>query len=155
MDRSVTLRVPNNLSLAHELRSMVTSVLFRYPEEIKEAASMVASELVENAIKYGESLPHMMAPSFSMSCQKDDISIEVKSGTKSANNVDHVKECIHKISSSENIQELFLARLCALMDNRPQVGQLGLYRICCEGHFQLSVEYADEILSVKARRGLQ
>src|ERR1700709_2401427 len=87
MARSVTLQVPNNLSLADELRSMVTSVLFRYPEDIKEAAGMVASELVENAIKYGESLPHMTAPSFCMSCQKNDISIEVKSGTKSSNNV--------------------------------------------------------------------
>ena len=155
MDRSVNLQVPINISLANELRAMVTSVLFRYSEEIKEAASMVASELVENAIKYGERLTQTTSPSFSMSCHKNDISIEVKSVTSSMKDIEKLKFSIDMISNTEDIEALYVKRLCALMENRPPVGRLGLYRICFEGRFQLSAEYTGKVLSVKATRGIQ
>ena len=39
------------------VRSEVERGLADYPAEIRTAAAMTASELVENAVKYGESLP--------------------------------------------------------------------------------------------------
>jgi hypothetical protein len=154
MDRSVMLQMPANLSSTHELRDTVDTLLFRYPEDVREAASMVASELVENALKHGVSLPHLHAPMFCLSCEGNNICIEVASGSTSARAVNQLKERIERITDADNKEELYLSRLFELMENRPQVGQLGLYRIGYEGRFKLSCEYCNEILSVKATRGL-
>jgi hypothetical protein len=154
MNRSVVLYVPPSLSLAHDLRAMVCNVLNSYPDELREAASMVASELVDNAMKYGESLPHMAVPVFYLSCEEDNICIEVVSGAKSKNTLTQLKERIEAISNTQNMEELYVSRLYEIMDNRPQIGQLGLYRIGYEGRFKLSYQYSNEILSVKATRGI-
>lgn len=154
MDLSVILQIPVKLSPVRELRAMVNSILLRYPSEFREATSMVVSELVQNALKYGEPLPYIDVPILCLSCENNHIYIEVANGVVSSNAVDRLKERIDIISKSEDQEELYLARLCELMENRSQVGQLGLYRISHEGRFKLSMEYSDEILSVTATRGI-
>ncbi len=154
MDRSVILQMPANLTPVHELRTMIGRTLGGYPDELREAVAMVTSELVENALKHGAARPQLTAPVFCLSCEDNSICIEVENGIASLDAAEQMQERIGAIASSANKEELYLSRLCELMENSPQVGQLGLYRIGYEGRFELSCAYVNEILSVKATRGL-
>ena len=115
---------------------------------------MVASELVENAMKYGKSLPHIAVPVFCLSRANNNLLIEVANGATSMNSVNELRERIELIAKSPNREELYLSRLCEIMENRHQFGQLGLYRIGYEGGFTLTFDYSNEILSVTAMRGV-
>ena len=118
-----------------------------------EAAIMCASELVENAIKYGSSNTGESNITFDLSTIDDKVCIKVSNGIKDENDALNVKTHIDRLKKTGDPGKLYTERLMQLMDNpKPGVSQLGLYRIAYEGEFKLDYTYHNRILIVIAER---
>lgn len=118
-------------------------------KELIAATKMVATELVENAIKYGEGDRITFGLSTNGSIQ---ISV-----TNQANNRNHIQKLVSTISeinNSTNLLELFQSRVMVLLNGGGKYGesQLGLYRVAYEGRFTLSQYYSDGRITVMASR---
>ncbi|MCU0289940.1 MAG: PilZ domain-containing protein [Acidobacteria bacterium] len=120
--------------------------------EIIDAMRMVSTELVENAVKYGEPVPGMTGIEYELIVDEDQISIRVDNGVVTSSNVKEVEKSIEKITRAKDRFKLYTARLAELMES-PKLGesQLGLYRIAYEGNCDLAFKYENNILSVMAK----
>jgi hypothetical protein len=124
--------------------------------DIIEATIMCASELVENAIKYGSSNTGQSHITFDLCTIDDVVFIKVSNGIKDENDVRNVKTHIDKVKKTNDPGKLYTERLMQLMDNsKPGISQLGLYRIAYEGEFKLDYTYNNRILTIKAERKYQ
>ncbi len=119
--------------------------------EVVDSLRMVSTELVENAVKYGEPVPGMAGIEYELVVEENEIFIRVDNGVVNQLNVEQVKKCIDKIKKSEDRFKLYTNRLIELMES-PKLGesQLGLFRIAYEGKCELSYSYQEQILTVKA-----
>ena len=121
--------------------------------EYIDATVMCASELVENAIKYGSSVSGQNLITFDLSTIDDKVFIKVSNGIKDEMDVRNVKEHIDNLKKTDDPGSLYTERLRELMDNpKPGASQLGLYRIAYEGEFTLDYKYQNGVLTVKAER---
>ncbi len=136
-----------------KIRDKVESILSDKSQEVNDASKMTASELIENAVKYGCSIDNGTGIQFELLVEKNQIKIVVKNKILSSEDFNKVREHIDRIKTADNPQELYLNRLMMLMENtKLSKSQLGLYRIAYEGEFQLDYEYENEILTVTATR---
>lgn len=120
--------------------------------EVVDSLRMVSTELVENAVKYGEPVPGMTGIEYELIVDDDFISIRVDNGVVTTTNVKEVEKSIEKIKKAKDRFKLYTARLAELMES-PKLGesQLGLFRIAYEGNCDLNFKYEDNILSVIAK----
>lgn len=154
MATSLGVDIPVLWSYVRQVREATAAILGHYPAGICDATSMVASELVANAIKYGESIPQAPSAQFNLKISDGAIKIEVRNGTMSQAHVDIVRTRISEISAAKDKDELYLARLQDAMCGQSRHGQLGLYRVWCEGKFSLEYEYSNHVLTIIATREL-
>lgn len=152
MTTSLGVDIPVLWSYVRQVREATNAILAHYPPGICDATSMVASELVANAIKYGESIPQAPNAKFNLRITNGIILVEVTNGTKSQEHVDIVKARIIEITTAKDKDELYLTRLQDAMAGQRRYGQLGLYRVCCEGKFALDYQYSDHVLTILATR---
>jgi hypothetical protein len=128
--------------------------LAEYPEAFIRAAVMTASELLENAIKYGEDVPGASEGLFTISVAEDRIEIEAVNGSTDPESVRQLRDHVRLIKEADNKEALYQVQLEQLMarsdDNKST--QLGLYRIACEGGFDLACTYRDAVVTVTATR---
>ncbi|MDJ0763941.1 MAG: hypothetical protein QNJ97_13250 [Myxococcota bacterium] len=131
-----------------ELREKLQSQLSETSEDVSDAVIMASSELVENAIKYGDS-----NFTYRLKIQDEGIEIEVINNKADGSNIVRLRDHIDKIRKSENPFDLYTERLLELMNN-PQNGptQLGLIRIAYEGRFDLSCREEDKMICITAKR---
>ncbi len=136
-----------------KIRGEVESILKDRGRDIMDASKMTASELIENAVKYGCSIEDGTGIQFELILDEDRIRILVRNKVLSQDDFENVKQHIDSVNAAENPQELYLQRLMMLMENtRISKSQLGLYRIAYEGEFVLKYDYSDSILTVTATR---
>jgi hypothetical protein len=122
-------------------------------QHIIEATIMCASELVENAIKYGYSNDENSYITFDLTMDSDKVIIQVSNGIKDKEDVQRVKAHIEKLKLTNDPGKLYTERLMQLMENpKPGVSQLGLYRIAYEGEFKLDYIYESDLLTIIAGR---
>lgn len=150
MSHIIDLDIPKTWKFVRTIKASVEQALADFPKELRYAAGMAASELVGNAIKYGE-----LPPPPHLTCSVDDkqIVIEVSNRVASEASALDAQRRIEQANAGHG-EELFLGRLQELLTGAGQGGQLGLYRICYEGAFDLSCCYADQVLTITATRGL-
>lgn len=150
MSSLIDLDIPKTWKFVRTIKTSVEQALEHFPEELRYAAGMAASELVGNAIKYGE-----LPPPPHLTCSVDDkqIVIEVSNRVASEESALDAQRRIEQANAGQG-ESLFLGRLQELLMGAGQGGQLGLYRICYEGAFDLSYRYVDKILTITAVRGL-
>jgi hypothetical protein len=121
--------------------------------DIIEATIMCATELIENAVKYGTEKPDGSSIDFDLSATEETVCITVKNGYHDVRDFQNVAENIDKINASDDHAALYVERLQELLDNpKPGVSQLGLYRIAYEGEFKLDYAHKDGILAIIAER---
>ncbi len=151
----IQLDIPVAWQFVSQVRSQVEELVKQVAPELCQIAALVASELVENAIKYGE--PVALAPQarFCFTISHGVIVIEVQNGVHRADQAQTVIDRIRQITESTDREMLYLERMQDLVVNPEQQGQLGLYRISYEGQFELSCTYQDELLTVRATRDLK
>lgn len=118
---------------------------------VKSRVTMTITELLENAIKYGESTKQYRDIHFDFTTDQKKLTIKV---TNAVLNQDHFTSCakhIDKINKSNNPKRLYLQRLQDLIEQEnPFISQLGLYRIAYEGKFKLSYDFIDNLLTITA-----
>lgn len=148
------LAIPQMWHLLRELRRVVEEMLVDFPKDVRDATAMVASELVSNAIKYGESVPTAESASVRLSLFDNKIQIAVSSGASTESSAKSLLDRINQIAAADSKEELYMNRLQQLLDDPAEKGGLGLYRIGFEGQFDLTNTYADQVLVVIATRGL-
>ena len=138
-----------------ELRKRVAEALVDCSAELKAAAVMTASELAENAIKYGESIESASEIQFSLYSDNGEICIECVNGCTNTAGVTELIERVREIASSADASVLYIQRLEQLMANPTDSAKLGLYRVALEGGFGLECTYENNVVTVKARRKFQ
>lgn len=139
-------------SEVQEVRDRVQSLLGDMPDELREATVMVASELVENAIKYGH--PVAEAPHATVSLDRDGdlIRVTVRNGAVSTASVRELRAHVDRLAQAPDRMALYLDRLRELMTSGGGGSKLGLYRIGCEGGFDLRCDYVDQVVHMTATR---
>lgn len=120
-----------------------------------DATAMVASELMENAVKYGEGTTDEAMIEFEITVESHKINISVSNYVNSGSNIDALIENIEKIKKCDNPAELYINRLNELLEN-PKHGEsrLGLYRIAYEGEYGLDYTFSNNLLKVTAQRSV-
>ncbi len=117
-----------------------------------EALAMVACELLENALKYGDWARAPAAP-FTLRVTGTDREVEVVV----ANPVDPASAGVRqllaelrRIEAAPSARDAFTERLRAVATTTGAMGGLGLARIAYEAGCALSAELADGVLRVRA-----
>lgn len=151
----IQFNVPDVWSYVATVRQMIVEAVSQRAPALAGSAGLVASELVENAIKYGEPVAAASHASFRLTMNDTSISIEVRNGIRNIPAVEAYKERLAKIAASPNKEQLCLERMQELINHPNQHGQLGLYRIVQEASFDLSCTYENEVLIVRAKRAIE
>ena len=113
---------------------------------------MTASELTENAVKYGEDVPAAPHVAFAMWLEESKVTIRVSNGTRDLLGVRQLQLRVDEVGHAPDKAALYIARLEELLINPTESGKLGIYRIAFEGGFELQCEYADEVVTVTATK---
>jgi hypothetical protein len=153
-NKKITMEIPGAWGFSREIRRIVEEELREFSDALRYTASMVASELVGNAIKYSDWNPSAPQATFSLAVTPQEVSIAVANCVKTEQHFAEVKKRIDQLTQAENKEEFYLARLQELLSGSTTGSQLGIYRIGYEGEFDLSYTYADDVLTIIATRGL-
>ncbi len=138
-----------------QIRNTIDEVLDRYPDEVRNASKMTASELMENAVKYGTSVDQDTGISFELTATDRLVTITVTNRLLNTQDGEDAIQHLDIIKASENPETLYLRRLQALMNDMSlQKTQLGLYRIAYEGQFRLSYTCDRHLISITAVRSI-
>ncbi|MEZ4221574.1 MAG: hypothetical protein R3B13_11655 [Polyangiaceae bacterium] len=148
----LSCEVPFGWEHVREVRTRLADSLADQPAELRDAAVMVASELVENAIKYGNSLPN--APNATLELLVDDkrLQIVVRNGVSSAEHASEVEKLLQRIASAQEPSELYMERMERLLNDADAKGKLGFHRIGLEAGFVLTSSFEDGVLTITATR---
>jgi hypothetical protein len=134
------------------IRQQVGTALEAGPADLRSAAIMTASELVENAIKYGESVAGAQTVTFSLEATPGEVRIRVANGSTNAHGVAELGRRVEEVQGATDKQALYLARLEQLLAEADESGKLGIYRIGFEGGFDLACDYTNEVVTMTATR---
>lgn len=152
MTKNIQINIPIAWEYVRAVRQQVAAALTDYPEELRSAAVMVASELVENAIKYGASIPALPWARFRFEATSDHVQIQVSNGLIDTKSLQLLECIVKQLQDEAACEQLYMTRLQELVNDPLQPNRLGLYRIGYEGKFTLEYTYADQILTMTARR---
>jgi hypothetical protein len=133
-------------------REEVAAALEAYDPSVRNAAMMTASELVENAIKYGESVPGAETVTFSLEATPSRCRIRVVNGSTNAAGVSELARRVQELAQATDKQALYMSRLEELLAHAEESGKLGVYRIGFEGGFELECDYTNNVVTVTATR---
>ncbi len=133
-----------------KIRDGIEPSLEGFGRKMTDAAVMTASELVENAIRYGDSKKGI---NFEITADERRIQISVSNTIGYLQDYKELKYLIEKINTSDNMHTVFVDRLRTIMEqgNSFMKTQLGLIRIANEGEFELSYKLENELLTVTAK----
>ncbi len=134
------------------IRQSVGAALEARGSSLRNAAMMTASELVENAIKYGECVPGAETVMFSLEATPTVCRIRVVNGSTNATGVAELSRRVKELARAEDRQALYLARLEQLLAHTEESGKLGVYRIGFEGGFDLECDYTNNVVTMTATR---
>jgi len=135
-----------------EIRQRVGSALDNCPAQLRSAAVMTSSELVENAVKYGEPVPGAKTVTFVLEATSALLCIRVINGSTNALGVAELGRRVQEVRRAEDKQALYMARLEELLARAEESGKLGIYRIGFEGGFDLDLDYTNDVVTVTATR---
>jgi anti-sigma regulatory factor (Ser/Thr protein kinase) len=137
------------------IREHVALALAGLRQSLRDAAVMVVSELVENAIKYGESIPGAPGIEVSLVRERARLSVTVVSGIRDVEVARRLRGYTDALASSQDKLGLYLARVQSLADVPEPHARLGLYRIGVEGAFDLRCSHEGGVLRMTATRSLE
>jgi hypothetical protein len=153
--KSVNISLPHTWDHIRQIRGTVGEALKDAEPSLRAAAIMVTSELVENAVKYGEGVPAAPQISVSLEMGTSAIVIKVMNGSADPSAVDVLARRVDEIMSAPDKSALYMARLEELLAEPTETGRLGLYRIAFEGEFDIDFRYANQVVTMTATRNYQ
>jgi hypothetical protein len=114
---------------------------------------MVASELVENAVKYGDTVPACEKVKVTVALEGNDVLIAVSNGIQNPRRVAALRERIDRVNEA-SADALFMDRIERILAHPSEQGELGLYRIGSEGRFHLEMIEENQAVTIIARRSI-
>jgi hypothetical protein len=154
VNKKLEVDIPIAWEYVRVVRQRLEAALSDISEELRSAAVMVASELVENAIKYGVAVPALPQARFRFEVSSECLTIEVANGVATEKVFDAVRAIVAELQEPGASERLYLDRLQQLVDNPLPPNRLGLYRIGFEGKFSLRCSYENQSLVLTAQRNL-
>ena len=153
-NRPLKLSVPSLWDLLGDVRQQVASHLQSVSEELRDAAVMAASELVENAIKYGRSITADGLPASLEVELSDVIRLTITSSVRNEQLANETIDRIDAIKGSPDRLALYESRMEELMrlPFKSSTSQLGLLRVAGEGSFELEGKMVGTMLQIVATR---
>src|SRR5262245_13722253 len=152
---SVSVSLPHTWDHIRQIRGRVAEVLREADSSLRSAAVMVTSELVENAVKYGEAVPAAPQISVSLTTSETSITIIVTNGSADASGVAALTRRVDEVMRAPDRSALYLARQEELMSQPTETGGLGLYRIAFECEFAIELSYREQVVTMPATRAVQ
>jgi hypothetical protein len=134
------------------IRAEIKARLDGHAEGIRNAAGMVASELLENAMKYGETAPTASTIKFEFSVTSELLRLAVTNGIGSSTDLERLTSRIAEVNSAEDKAKPYMRRLEQLLEQPAERSGLGIYRIGFEGKFGLKCSARDGAVTVVATR---
>lgn len=150
----ITRCIPPVWANVRAVRTSVRELLLEYPREFNHAATMVSSELLENAIKYGEEVAGASMIQFHLGRLNSMIQVKVVNGSTDSVAVDELMCHVRLVRESIDKGALYQARLEELLMHPHTSAKLGIYRIAHEGRFDIDCTYINEVVTVTATRSL-
>lgn len=151
------LRIPGRWEGLRELRAQVGVHLADADDDLRDATVMAASELAENALKYGHPVPGAEASRLRIELRGDLLVLTCTSGVLDPSVAHSTLDRIAVIQASPDKYGLYVARMREMLSQERPAGastQLGLYRICGEGDFELHGELDGNVFHIHATRSL-
>jgi len=145
---------PECWATVRELRQRVKRLMASYDEDVQEAAVMTASELLENALKYGVAAEGTSTTRFEMRLDARALTIATTNVVDSDADGVALRERIERIMREPDKEALYVQRLQDFMDTSTVAGGLGLYRVAFEGAFELQCATGNKMVVVTARRAV-
>lgn len=149
---SVSISLPHTWDHIRQMRGRVAEALKGADESLRAATVMVTSELLENAVKYGEEVPAAKNIKVSLVVDETSITVKVINGSTDATGVAALARRIDEIMSADDKSVLYFDRLEQLMSDPTESGKLGLYRIAFEGQFDIQLSYQHQVVAITATR---
>lgn len=141
--------------IVKSVKEEVESILNGIDEAINHSCKMTASELMENALKYGDAVGENRGIMFDVTIDDHIIRIKVANRIIREEDLANIEKHINDINQATDPRELYMNRLRTLLEN-PNIceSQLGLYRIAVEGEFKLTYELEGDVVTIIASREL-
>ena len=156
MRYDVAVSFPGQWELLERVRSEVRACLPPTAPAERDACVMAASELTENALKYGEPTPSCPRAEFRLSVQDRVVQIEIENGIAEGLHATRLRERVAKIEQTQDKLALYVERLQEIVDSDERIKSagLGLYRVAAEGGFDLTCACFPRHVKLTARRKL-
>jgi hypothetical protein len=148
----IRLQLPYVWISVRMARDMVSTKLASVPTDVHDSMVVSVGELVENAVKYGESLPTATKLGLQLSVQPTNIVLQVSNGLTDTIRRERLEERIDQIARAPDPEQLYMNRLHELPFASESGSKLGLYRVAFEGGCQLSTHFQDQVITVTATR---
>ena len=131
------------------VRTAIEEYFVESSQELRDAATMTATELAENVLKHGSDPGSGLV---TLSREAGAVVISTQNRVDSTAQADAVRAHIENIAD-KGAREVYVARMMEVMEE-PDAHRsgLGLVRIAYEGAFQLSCEVLGDRLHIHARR---
>jgi hypothetical protein len=146
------VRLPTAWRVVRRVRGVVDGVLASHPESIRQSARLVASELMENVIKYGEVLPDGSPPIVCVQQSAGVLTIRSRNGVAEAQDVQRIFDILQRLRTRKDVQSVYIEAIVQAMAARGKSAALGLLRIAAEATFELDARFEDGVLEIIARK---
>jgi hypothetical protein len=120
---------------------------------MSETLSMIATELVENAVKYGDWTRRDPAARFTLRVAGDEDAVEVvvSNPVHPAAGTERLLHEVRRIADASSAEDVYLERMRALAATPGGEGGLGLARVAFEGQCELAAALGpDGVVEVRA-----
>lgn len=138
-----------------QIKKQISLNLKGYPKSFVDSAEITASELLENAIKYGGGPAADSKVGFEMEVSEFNAKIRVTNLIGSREHLQNFERIMNRIRSSENRKILYTQRLKEILEN-PHTSrcELGLYRLALDPRYELNYVLDNEKLMLIAEARL-
>lgn len=117
------------------------------------AAMMSVTELLENAVKYGDVTPEMPRISLEVSVNDGLLRLQVCSGVTRRRQADQLAANLDRLAAAEDKSSLYLEAIeKTAASSKENAGGLGLYRIAAEGRFDIRCTFENRMVRITATR---
>jgi hypothetical protein len=147
------VRLPMSWRVMRRVRAIVDRVLEDQPATLRQSARLVASELIENVIKYGHAMPDGTRATITISLSDGVLSISSRNGVSSDHHVPRVFEIVNRLKTGDT-QSVYIEAILHAMAVKRKNASMGLIRIAAEAAFDLDARYAEGELELIARKGI-
>lgn len=152
MSERFKLQIPMLWQLVRDVREWVGEALKDQAPSLRLAAIMCVSELVENAVKYGDSVANAPCVEIDLAVLPGTLRMSVQNGCSNATSIHELCRRIDELATCPDRTALYLQKLRDLIDRPGDGAHLGIYRIGVEGGFDLSCSVSGYVVTVIATR---